>query len=64
MKNKLTHDMIHDMVQKYNNPPEAKPVNSGDVQSQALRALIASARTRNSQALARRNNGGAFSGTV
>ncbi len=59
MKNKLTHQMIHDMVQKYNNPPEAKPADNGGAQNGAIRALIASARVRNSQALARRNNGGA-----
>ncbi len=54
----LTHDLIHDMVQKYNNPPEPKPADNGGAQNGAIRALIASARARSSRALDSRNNGG------
>lgn len=63
MKNKLTHDMVHEMVQRYNGPEKSKPANgNGSAQSEAIRALISQARARNSRALASRNNGGAVNG--
>ena len=59
MKNKLTHDMAHEMVERNIHPDKTKAAGDGNAQSGAIRALIASARARNSRVLGRRNNGGA-----
>ena len=53
MKGKLTHDMVHEMVQRNLNPEKAKARENGIARTSALQSMIGRARAVNTQNLSK-----------